>query len=86
MSRKFSKYDKVQCNNLIIALRKAKFDLDGQEVIAFSEVLKWVNSIYNEIEVDMQEEIKPPMKVKADKQPLQEPPKAVSKVKGKKGK
>jgi len=54
MDVKFEKRDVVQCENLIRALKKAKFDLDGMEVLAFAEVMRWVNALYNRIQAESQ--------------------------------
>ena len=46
---KFDKRDLSQCNNLILALKKAKFELDGMEVLAFADMMKWVNYLHHNI-------------------------------------
>jgi len=51
---KFEKRDVVQCENLIKAIKKAKFELDGMEVLAFADVMRWVNGLYNKIQAEVQ--------------------------------
>ena len=51
----FTKVDLVHAENLIRALKKAKFDLDGMEVLAFAELFKWVNKLFYGIQKEVQE-------------------------------
>jgi hypothetical protein len=39
----FDRNDIQQCENLIRALKKAKFELEGLEVIALRDVMVWVS-------------------------------------------
>jgi hypothetical protein len=47
---KWTPYDKNQVTNLIIALKKAKFEMTGMEVVAFADVFKWVSFLHDHIE------------------------------------
>lgn len=55
----FDKRDLAHCDNLIRAIKKAKFELDGMEVLAFAEVMKWVNGLYGQIKADLEEQAAP---------------------------
>jgi hypothetical protein len=85
MEGKFDRRDLIQCENLIKALKKAKFDLDGMEVLAFAEVMRWVNGIYNRIQADVvpAESPKPTgvASMKEVKSPIEEAPKTAVPVK-----
>jgi len=47
---KWTPYDKNQVTNLVIALKKAKFEMTGMEIVAFADVFKWVSSLHDHIE------------------------------------
>lgn len=49
----FNKQDIVHLENLIKALRKAKFELEGLEVLALSDVFKWVSNLHQKIAEDI---------------------------------
>ena len=51
---KWTQYDKNQVTNLVIALKKAKFELTGMEVVAFADVFRWVNSLHEYIEKSLE--------------------------------
>jgi hypothetical protein len=46
----WTQYDKGQVTNLVIALKKAKFEMTGMEVVAFADVFKWVSALHDHIE------------------------------------
>jgi hypothetical protein len=50
----FNKQDLLNCENLVKALRKSSFSLEGMEVLAMAECIKWLNKLCG----DMQSEIK----------------------------
>lgn len=60
---KFEKGDLVHCKNLVTALKKAKFEVEGLEVLALSDVYKWVSNLQQNIE---QELTAPPIKVEQE--------------------
>ena len=50
---KFTKTDFQRVSNLIIALRKAKFDdMIGEECLAFAQTFQWVNALAAYIQKD----------------------------------
>lgn len=55
----YTKHDLIQSENLILALKKAKYELDGMEILAFAETMKWVGRLNAAIKEDLahQEEL-----------------------------
>ena len=49
----FTQNDSVQCWNLVRALKKGKFELDGEEIIAFSKMFQWVSNLCLLIDTDV---------------------------------
>ena len=81
---KFTKTDFQRVNNLIIALRKAKFDdMIGEECLAFAQTFQWVNALaaYIQKEVSTPEPIVNPQ-ITMPSQPQTENP---SEQKGQEG-
>lgn len=75
---KFDKKDAVNCENLIKAIKKAKFELDGMEVLAMAEVFKWVGSLHARIQHEVSEAEKPkPLAVKQEQVPVVTEPETV---------
>jgi hypothetical protein len=60
---KFEKGDLTHCQNLVRALTKAKFEVEGLEVLALADVYKWVSNLQRTIE---QELAAPPIKVEQE--------------------
>lgn len=58
---KFTPADLSHATNLITALKKAKFELEGLEVLALAEVMRWVGGLHKTIK----EELEPPKPVGA---------------------
>lgn len=52
----FDKKDQAQCINLVKILKKAKYELDGMEVLALSKVFEWVGELSVRIEEDIKRE------------------------------
>lgn len=52
---KFDRKDMVHCENLVRTLKKGKFELNGMEVLAMSEMMKWVNYLYEGISADIKQ-------------------------------
>lgn len=55
----FSKVDLRQIDNLVKALKKGNFTLDGMEVLAMSDAMKWLNNLHLAVveEIKKQEEL-----------------------------
>lgn len=49
----FTKNDQVQIENLVRAMKKAKFELEGLEVLALADVFKWVNALHTNINEEL---------------------------------
>lgn len=50
---KWTSYDKSQVSNLIIALKKGKFEMSGMEILAFSDVFRWLSSLSDHIDKEL---------------------------------
>ena len=79
----FDKRDLAHCENLIKAVKKAKFELDGMEVLALSDVFKWLSGLYSRIQKEATpQEVKP--QITAPKEmtsPIAEAPKPLKETK-----
>jgi hypothetical protein len=52
-----SKADKVNCDNLIKLLRRAKIELEGaEEILGTAEVLRWMGSLAARIDKDLKDQ------------------------------
>jgi len=49
----FTEKDSTHCWNLVRALKKGKFELDGEEIIAFSRMFQWVSDLCLLIDADV---------------------------------
>lgn len=78
---KFEKKDLLHCNNLVMALKKAEYKLDGMEILAFAEMMKWVNYLHKTMtaELSVPEPVTAPEPVQAQPAP-QEPTKTKKKT------
>jgi hypothetical protein len=84
-----SKADKVNCDNLIRILKRAKIELEGaEEILGTAEVLRWMGNLAGRIDKDIkdQEEAARIAAAAALAKPVEslEPPKQEKKVKVKK--
>jgi len=71
----FTKQDLVQCQNLIKALKKGAFTLEGMEVLALAQAMQWLGKLEGVIAVS----VEPPMPAMVPKEvqpPVQEAPQA----------
>ena len=53
---KFEKKDLIQAENVAKALRKAKYDVNGDEVLALSQMFNWVGGLIIEIKKELEEQ------------------------------
>lgn len=75
----FTKQDLVQCDNLIKALKKGTFQLEGIEVLALAQAMQWLGKMQAVIAASTEPKpAAPPMIPKEVASPIQEasaPPK-----------
>lgn len=69
----FTKQDLTQCENLIRALKKGQFTLDGVEVLAMAQAIGWIGQLQAVIKASIEA---PPMKMQEVKDPVTLPPAA----------
>jgi hypothetical protein len=53
---KFNKNDLIHSRNLIKALGKGKWELEGLEILAFADMMKWIGNLQKNIETDLTSE------------------------------
>lgn len=66
----FTKQDLIQCENLIRALKKGNFTLDGTEVLALSQALSWIGQLHAVMKAIVDA---PPIKIEEVKSPVTPP-------------
>jgi hypothetical protein len=52
----FDKKDQIHAQNLVRLLNKAKMELEGQEILAAGDVLRWVGMLNQRIVHDLQQQ------------------------------
>lgn len=45
----FTQKDLLHCTNLIAALKKAKIEMDGMEILAMASALQWIGGLHSTI-------------------------------------
>ena len=56
INMKFTKDDIAQGKNLLKAISKGKWDLDGMEILAFGNMFRWFGNLQQKIEAELLEE------------------------------
>lgn len=85
---KFTDADLAQLTNAITAMKKAKFELDGMEVLAFAETLRWMGGLHRQMKDQIEEDKRPkapqvisvPTPVIQEQEPV-EPAKSIKPIK-----
>lgn len=47
--KKWSQQDLNQVRNIIVALKKAKYEVQGEEILAFGQAVRWISMLHDEI-------------------------------------
>ena len=69
----FTKHDLANSTNLMKALGKGEFKLDGNEVLALAEVFKWVGRLHQTIQFEVEaSELKKKKEAEQAEKPLTE--------------
>lgn len=66
----FTKTDLSRCEGLLKALKRAKFDLEGEEVLAMGQTIVWASQLYSKMKEELDS---PPLSV-TDPEPIKAPP------------
>jgi hypothetical protein len=53
---KFTKQDLAQSRNMLKALGKGRWELDGMEIMAFHQMMQWFSFIQKNIEIEAAQE------------------------------
>jgi len=62
---KYTKNDLINIQNLLKITRRGKYELDGEESIAFAHACTWLARLYQEIKKEVEpEQAKPPIVAK----------------------
>lgn len=67
----FTKQDQNHCDNLIKALRKGTFNLEGLEVLALADAMRWLGKLQAIITAPPEKPTEAPIKVNEIKDPIQ---------------
>lgn len=70
----FTKQDLAQCDNLIKALKKGTFQLEGMEVLALAQAMSWLSKLQGVIAASVEPKPAPMMVPKEVVSPVQEAP------------
>lgn len=73
----FTKQDLTQCENLIKALKKGSFTLEGMEVLALAQAMSWIGQLQAIMKAQIEA---PPMKIEQVKEPVTSSPAAPMKT------
>lgn len=74
----FTKQDNAHAQNMLKLLAKAKMELEGLEILAAAEVMKWFSALAKKIEAEAN--LPPPPPPKPVEQPAPEPTKEDVKI------
>ena len=50
---KFNRNDLTQMKNLTKAISKGKWELDGLEILAFSDMMRWIGGLQSKMEIEI---------------------------------
>lgn len=79
--RKWSQADLNQIQNILIALRKAKYEVQGEEILAFGQAVRWISMLHEEVSKDLKPALPSKTEVVAKLTEKKEEPKGKSKKK-----
>ena len=51
--KKWNKSDLIQAGNILVALKKAKYEVQGEEILAFGQAVRWISILHDEIANDL---------------------------------
>lgn len=51
--KKWSQQDLNQIQNILIALRKAKYEVQGDEILAFGQAVRWISMLHDEVKNEL---------------------------------
>lgn len=76
----FTKQDLIQCSNLIKALKKGSFTLEGLEVIALSQAMSWLSKLESVIAAASEPKPEAPMTAREVTSPVTPAPTKTSRA------
>ena len=62
----YTKEDQIQASNLNIFLKRGQFNLSGEECLAFSGVVNWLNNLQIKMEAELSKPKVEELKVKKE--------------------
>lgn len=51
--KKWTQSDLNQAHNILVALKKAKYEVQGEEILAFGQAVRWISMLHDEIEASL---------------------------------
>lgn len=60
----FTKIDLARCETVIKALKRGKYELEGDEVLAFAQAFAWLSQAFDRISFDLNKPAEAPVEVK----------------------
>lgn len=73
----FNKVDLARLENVIKALKRGKYELEGDEILAFAQSFAWLSSLFDKMQADI-------AKPKVEPEPIKEPEPKTTEKKSKK--
>lgn len=77
----FNQEDLAHADNLVRALKKGKYELEGMEVLALADAMRWLSRLTKVITIDLEEQQKPPVTIEPLTSPVTPPQSKGSKKK-----
>lgn len=56
----FTKTDLARCDTVLKALKRGKYELEGEEVLAFAQSFGWLATLFERMKADIETPIKEP--------------------------
>lgn len=47
--KKWLQQDLNQIRNILVALKKAKYEVQGEEILAFGQAVRWISMLHDEV-------------------------------------
>ncbi len=57
----FTKTDLARAETVIKALKRGKYELEGEEVLAFAQAFAWISVVFDRIKADLETPVVPPV-------------------------
>lgn len=65
----FTKGDLHKVINVMAALKKGRYDVDGEEILAFAQSFAWISQLADKIKADIEKPLTPPTEMTYETKP-----------------